>query len=159
MKMKLMLIGIVGMSLVLSACGGKKKDVNYGPNDRGGRTTTAGKAPPPRQDNRAVAAKWTRVGRADMPYAAKPNRVSFAATRGTYKELQFVTSGSAVMLMDIQVNFTDGTRWTTSLSQRFRKGDNAQIVRLPALSRPVERLTVTYRTLDSGKATLVVNGR
>jgi len=163
MKTKLIWIGIVGMSLVLVACGGKKKDVNYGSKDRGDRGPAVAKPPPPAKqaDKRPPAkpAQWVRVARADMPFAAKPNRLNMAAPRGTYSELQFVTSGASVMLMDVQVNFTDGTRWTATLNQRSKKGSNTQVVRLPALSRPVDRLYVTYTTVDGNRATLTVNGR
>lgn len=164
MKTKLMLVGMVGISLVLSACGGGKKEMSYGPNDRRDRGPVVTQPPPPPPkpaDHRpAKPAKWTRIARADMPYASSPNRLSLSVVPASYGELQFVTGGPSVMLMDVQVIFTDHTQWTVTMNQRFKKGDSTHTLRLPALRRPVERVFVTYRTLDNkGKATLTINAR
>jgi len=181
MKTKLvMLVGVVGLSLVLGACGGdKKKSVNYGSSDRGkgdsvgvqsgggggggggkhGSGSHSGSGKQYGQGSHSTSAKWVRIARADMPHAEKSHRIDLQGNRGVYSELQFEVSGAAVRVTDVQIVFTDGFRWTTPMNQKFDKKDSSHTLRLPANRRAIDRVYVTYRSLDRGRATLTLSGR
>jgi len=167
MKTKLMLVGLIGASMVLAACGGGgKKDANYGSKNRGKPDKVVVQpSKPPAPVKPAPAAKWERIGRAEMKAANKSGQGQLTITpdrknRAIFGALQFAVSGAPVTVHDIQVVFTDGTTWTETLNQKFQKGGTTErTVRLPLLKRPVKHVSVTYRLENFGKATLTLSGR
>ena len=154
MKTKLMMrVGVIGLSLVLGACGGDKNtDVNYGSDS--GKDKVAAKPSRP-----APPAKWVRIGRADMPNATTTSRVDLQGNQGTYGELQFEVTGTTVQVTEVQIVFTDGFRWTTEMHQKFQRKSTKHTLRLPANRRAIDRVYVTYYSLDRGGATLTLSGR
>jgi len=190
MKMKLALIGVIGASLILAACGGGKRSVNYGSNDRNDRDrgkTGMGKPGPSGPGSggpghsgpgpgsggpgggsfgsggpgKPSQANWSRIARQEMRFAADKTRLDVRASKAPrFGELKIDIEGTTIQTFDVVVTFADGSKWTSPMTMRFPRNGDSRILRLPDNRRGIDRVSVTYRTLDrGGRATMTISGR
>jgi len=95
-----------------------------------------------------------------MKYAANKTRLDVRGDRNRYGELQLSITGQPVQVFDIQMIFTDGSKWTSVVNQRFDRNASTRAIRLPDNRRALERVFVTYQsTTRNGQTTLTLNGR
>ncbi len=72
--------------------------------------------------------------------------------RARFDKLTLVVENSDLELLDLDIEFANGQRWSPRIGYRFREGQRSRTIDLPGDDRHIARITLLYRNTPGGGA-------
>jgi hypothetical protein len=116
-----------------------------------GFKTTGAPPPPPREftwDNRG----WQMLGEQVVDYGrrADRDRINVGKYEGRFSKLTVVVLDSDLELLNFDVNFPRGQKWSPALNHYFRENQRTRVIDLPGDDRRIESIDMRYKNLPGG---------
>ena len=105
---------------------------------------------------------WEFLGERHANLAADHDVIPVGIQDGRFRTIQLRVRGSAIRLMDLQVNFANGTTYNVPVRAVLRAGEQTRAIDLPGDLRIIRNVRMTYRTVGQvrrGRATVRLFGR
>jgi hypothetical protein len=98
--------------------------------------------------------------RAHGQWPCRQGRISVGRYEGRYSKLTLVVHDSDLELLEFNVTFANGQRWTPpGVRHYFREGGRTRVIDLPGDTRIIQHIDLRYRNLPGGgRATVQVWG-
>ena len=130
---RLILIAVCGLGVVSVAAGCARR-----------RAEVVSEGPPPAQG-------WQRLGTRTVNGRGDRDVLPVTARQGTFRQLRYEVSGSALEMYDVVVNFGNGDRFSPQTRLVFGRGSDSRIIDLPGDSRIIRDIVFRYGNLPGGK--------
>ncbi len=102
---------------------------------------------------------WTLLG--SQTVDGRTDRdVIRVAKRARWDKLTLVVSDSDLELLDLDIQFVGGQKWSPKLAYHFREGQRTRAIDLPGDDRQIDQITLMYRnTARGGRARVEIYGK
>ena len=110
----------------------------------------------------AQAQNWEFLGERHANLAGDHDVIPVGIRDGLFRTLQLRVRGNAIHLMDLRVNFRNGTTYDVPVRAIVRAGEQTRAIDLPGDLRVIRNVRMTYRTVGRvrrGQATVRLFGR
>jgi hypothetical protein len=130
----------------------------------GTATVTTGPGPRPMPDRPAPGPRWDSTGWTMLGSTVVNGRtdrdVIQVARRARWDKLTLVVTDSELDLLDLDVVFANGQRWSPKLQHRFHENDRTRAIDLPGDDRQIAQIELVYRnTPGGGNARVEIYGK
>jgi len=110
----------------------------------------------------AQAQDWELLGQRHANLAADHDVIPVGIRDGRFRTIQLRVRGNAIHLMDLRVNFANGTTYDVPVRTVLRAGTQTRAIDLPGELRIIRNVRMTYRTVGrvrNGRANVRLFGR
>jgi hypothetical protein len=102
---------------------------------------------------------WTLLGSQSVD-GNRDRDVILVSKRARYDKLTLVVEDSELKLLDLDVEFANGERWSPKLNYHFREGQRSRAIDLPGDDRHIAKISLLYQnTPGGGRARVEVYGK
>jgi hypothetical protein len=119
----------------------------------GSAVVTTGPGPtrpmPDRSAPRWDSTGWTLLGTQTVDGRTDRDIIN-VAKRARWDKLTLVVEDSDLELLDLDVEFANGERWSPKLAHTFREGQRSRAIDLPGDDRQIAKITLLYRNTPGG---------
>lgn len=105
-----------------------------------------------RGDGRLRNEGWEKLGQRMVNGKADRDRIVVGRSEGRFRRVVIVVENSSLEMYDMDIEFTDGSRYSPKLRHKFAKNSRSQVIDLPGGARTIRSVTFKYGNLRGGGA-------
>ncbi|HLU67332.1 MAG TPA: hypothetical protein VKZ63_13700, partial [Kofleriaceae bacterium] len=103
---------------------------------------------------------WTQLGKTVVRGKNATGVISVGKKEGKFTKMMIVVTDSEMALNGVEVQFSNGTKWSPQVKHFFRENERTRAIDFPGSARHIKKVTFKYGNLPGGgRATVEVWAR